>query len=101
LSGFPLPYRIAISNDGKTAIICDPQGDRIHVADVALRKVIWTLGPLGSPRGVTIAPDGRTAFVALAEDPSMGVVDLVERKLTRKVTVGASPDGVGYGPIPR
>jgi len=37
LTGFSLPYRLAISADGKTAIICDPQGNAIHVADVATR----------------------------------------------------------------
>ena len=98
LTGFSLPYRLAISADGKTAIICDPQGNAIHVADVASRKVVWKLDALGSPRGVTISPDGRTAFVTLADDPAVGVIDLVERKLVRKIGVGASPDGVGYGP---
>jgi YVTN family beta-propeller protein len=101
LTGFSLPYRIAISRDGRTAIVCDPNANRIHVTDVAQRKVLWTLDSLPGPRGVTIAPDGRTAFVTLAGDPSVGVVDLVGRKLVRKVGVGASPDGVGYGPVPR
>ena len=87
-----------ISADGKTAIICDPQGNAIHVADVATRKVVWKLDALGSPRGVTIAPDGKTAFVTLADDPAVGVIDLVGKKLVRKIGVGASPDGVGYGP---
>ena len=97
LTGFTFPYRLAISADGKIAIVCDAQGDMIHVADVASRKVIWTLGSLGSPRGVSIAPDGRTAFVTLAASSSVGVVDLVTHKLTRTIGVGASPDGVGYG----
>ena len=63
LTGFSLPYRIAISRDGRTAIVCDPNANRIHVADVAQRKVLWTLDSLPGPRGVTIAPDGKTAFV--------------------------------------
>jgi YVTN family beta-propeller protein len=50
LTGFKLPYRLAMSADGRTAIICDPQADRLHVADVAQRKVTWTLDALGSPR---------------------------------------------------
>jgi DNA-binding beta-propeller fold protein YncE len=98
LRGFSLPYRLAISADGRTAIICDPQGDQIHIADVAERKVVWSLGSLGSPRGVAIAPDGKTAFVTLAQDPSVAIVDLVARKIVRKVAVGSSPDGVGFGP---
>jgi len=59
LSGFSLPYRLAISPDGRTAIICDPQGNAIHVADVALRKVVWKLDGLGSPRGVPSRLTGR------------------------------------------
>ena len=43
LTGFTLPYRLAMSADGRTAIICDPQADMIHVADVGQRKVVWTL----------------------------------------------------------
>ena len=83
---------------GRTAIVCDPKGDRLHIADVAARKVVATIDGLGSPRGVNIAPDGRTAFVTLAADETMGVIDLEARKLTRKVKVERSPDGVWYGP---
>ena len=100
LKGFSMPYRLAMSADGKTAIICDPQGNKIHVADVAARRVTWTLDSLGSPRGVNIAPDGKTAFVTLAADETVGVIDLVNRTLVRKIKVGASPDGVWYGPAP-
>lgn len=101
LRGFRFPYRLATSNDGKIAIVCDPMGDKLHVADIAQRKVIWVLEGIGSPRGVNIAPDGKTAFVTLAADNTMGVVDLEARKLTRKIPVGASPDGVWYGPAPK
>jgi YVTN family beta-propeller protein len=101
LSGFGLPYRIAMSADGKLAIICDPKLDRLHVADVEAKKVAWTLDGIGSPRGVNIAPDGRAAFVTLAADESMGVIDLEARKLTRRIKVEKSPDGVWFGPAVR
>ena len=81
------------------AIVCDPQGNAIHVIDVALRKVTWKLDTGGSPRGVTIARDGRTAYVTIADDPSVAIIDLTDRKLIRRVGVGASPDGVGAGPF--
>jgi DNA-binding beta-propeller fold protein YncE len=100
LSGFTFPYRLAISNDGKIAIIPDPQGNKIHVADVAKQEVIWSL-EMGSPRGVNISPDGKSAFVTLATDEAMGIVDLETRKLTRQIKVEKSPDGVWYGPKPR
>jgi YVTN family beta-propeller protein len=89
-----------MSRHGRTAIVCDPQGDKLHVADVQQRKIVWTLDGLGSPRGVNIAPDGKTAFVTLAADETMGVIDLETRKLTRKIKVQQSPDGVWYGPNP-
>ena len=99
LTGFTLPYRLAVSPDGKTAIACDPEGDAIHIIDVASRTS-WKLDGLQAPRGVIFAGDNKTAFVTLAGGPSVGVVDLASRKLMRTIGVGQSPDGVGYGPTP-
>jgi YVTN family beta-propeller protein len=95
-----MPYRIGISPNGATAVICDPQQNTIHIADVSSRKVIGTVASLPSPRGVFIAPDNRTAFVTFGADNSVGVVDLVDRTLKTKFPVGASPDGVAYGRPP-
>lgn len=97
LEPFGQPYRLAMSPDGKTAIICDPKGDGLFIADVATRKVVGQLTGIGSPRGVNIAPDGKYAFVTLAADETMGVVDIAARKITRKIKVEKSPDGVWYG----
>ena len=58
LKGFKLPYRLAISADGRTAMVCDPEGGAISAIDVATRAVAWKLDGLASPRGVSIAPDG-------------------------------------------
>lgn len=101
LTGFGQPYRLAMSRDGSFAIICDPKGDGVFIADVKTHKVLWSLTGIGSPRGVNIAPDGKTAFVTLAADETMGVIDLETRKLTRKIKVEKSPDGVWYGPAPK
>jgi len=101
LRGFGQPYRLAMAKDGSFAMICDPKGDGVFVADVKTHKVLWSLTGIGSPRGVNIAPDGKTAFVTLAADETMGVIDLDTRKLTRKIKVEKSPDGVWYGPAPK
>ena len=45
----PLPARDL--GGWRTAIVCDPQGNAIHVIDVAARKQLWKLDGLGSPRG--------------------------------------------------
>lgn len=99
--GLGQPYRLAMSQDGSFAIICDPKADAVIVADVKTHTVLWSLTGIGSPRGVNIAPDGKTAFVTLAADETMGVIDLEARKLTRKIKVEKSPDGVWYGPAPK
>ena len=101
LTGFGQPYRLAMAKDGSFAMICDPKGDGVFIADVKTHKVLWSLTGIGSPRGVNIAPDGKTAFVTLAADETMGVIDLDARKLTRKIKVEKSPDGVWYGPAPK
>jgi DNA-binding beta-propeller fold protein YncE len=101
LRGFGQPYRLAMAKDGSFAMICDPKGDGVFVADVKTHKVLWSLTGIGSPRGVNIAPDGKTAFVTLAAEETMGVIDLDARKLTRKIKVEKSPDGVWYGPAPK
>ncbi len=70
-------------------MICDPQANKVHVADVAQRKVIWSPEGLGSPRGVTIAPDGKTAFVTLNSDRTVAAVDLTTRTIVRKKSLSA------------
>ena len=90
-----------MSADGKTAIVCDPEGDMIHVADVAARKIAWTLDGLGSPRGVNISPDGKTAFVTLAGGRDDGHRRSRDAKADAAVKVEKSPDGVWYGPAPK
>ena len=93
-----MPYRIGISPDGSTAVICDPKDDKIHIADVHKRAVVGEVASLGSPRGVKIAPDNRTAFVTLGAENAVAAIDLVDRKVLWKAPVGSSPDGVWYGP---
>lgn len=98
IPGFGLPYRLAFSPDGETAVVCDPKLDRIHIVDVIARKVVGEVSGLGTPRGVIVSPDNRTAFVTVADSPAVVAVDLVDRREIMRVPVGQSPDGVGYHP---
>ena len=81
-------------------MVCDPQTNKIWVADARTRRITGSVDGLGSPRGVKVAPDNRTAFVTLRADNAVASVDLVDRKVNWCVPVGASPDGVWYGPKP-
>jgi len=98
---FPDPAAVAITPDGKLALVTSSSTDRVAVVDVAkLVAMLERATPadrekvfpnhLGksaeflvthiptktSPRGLLIAPDGKTAFVANALDDSLTVIDI-------------------------
>lgn len=93
-----MPYRIGFAPNGNTVVFCDPQANKIWIADARTRKITGSVDGLGSPRGVRVAPDNRTAFVTLGADNAVASIDLVDRTVNWTVPVGASPDGVWYGP---
>ena len=110
---FPDPTDVAISPDGKYALVTSSGTDRVAVVDVA--KLIAMLEaatptsastsaePPGqvrpssssstsrrrsSPRGIAVAPDGKTAYVANALDDSVTVIDLASSKAPGRIDLG-------------
>ena len=98
---FPDPADVAITPDGRLALVTSSSTDRVAVVDVAKliamleaasaeeREQVFPnhLGkptefviahiPAGiSPRGIAIAPDGKTAYTANALDDSVTVIDI-------------------------
>jgi YVTN family beta-propeller protein len=111
LGGFGMPYRLAVTPDGKTAVITDPPQAQVRVVDVATRRVLRTVaipaeGVVStsefqgspSPEGVALSRDGRTAFVTLQGTNRLALIDLTAGQVLATVPVGAWPDGVGYSP---
>jgi YVTN family beta-propeller protein len=78
IRGFGLPYRKAVSADGKRAVVTDPVNANVRVFDVASRKQRFSI-PISrdslvdkpevpgspSPEGIVLSPDSRWAFVTL------------------------------------
>jgi YVTN family beta-propeller protein len=110
---FPDPAAIAITPDGRLALITSSSTDRVAVVDVekllALlagatpeerAKIIpnhlgksseFVAGYIStgiSPRGLLITPDGRTAYVANALEDSLSVIDIADRKVTGRIDLG-------------
>ncbi len=110
---FPDAADVAISPDGKIALVTSSGSDRVAVVDVAkligmirnastyerelvlpnhLGKptefVVRHISTRNSPRGVLIAPDGRTAFVANALDDSITVIDLAALDAVERIDLG-------------
>ena len=96
LSGFAVPYRLAISPDDEIVVVAEPEGDRISVIDRTTRMVLGTVAVGGSPRGVTISPDSRIAYVTLGPQNQVVAVDLFKMDLMQTFLVGTAPDGVAF-----
>ena len=110
---FPDPADVAITPDGRLALVTSSGSDRVAVVDVTkLISMLETASPherehvfpnhLGkptefiikhiptknSPRGILIAPDGRTAFVTNALDDSLTAIDLKRLEAVGRIDLG-------------
>ena len=108
--GFSDANDVAITPDGRYALVTSSGTDRVAVVDVASLTGIITasdearrrsvlanhLGQASqfiakyisvgaSPRGITISPDGGAAFVAAALDDRIDVIDLRSMKLAQSI----------------
>jgi len=114
---FPDPSDVAITPDGRLALVTSSGSDRVAVVDVSkliamveaasnyerqhvfpnhLGKptefVIKHIPTHHSPRGVLIAPDGSTAFVANCLDDSLTVIDLESLEAIERIDLGGSKE---------
>jgi YVTN family beta-propeller protein len=112
LRGFGMPYRLAVSNDGSSAVITDPVRAEVRVYDakthhqrflipIARDSLVPTAEVAGSPspEGVTIAPDGRWAFVTLQGRNRVATIDLHNGRIVGIAPTGTWSDGVAYSPL--
>jgi len=112
LRGFGLPYRMAISPDGRTAVVTDPIKARVRVFDAVTRRqrfdiavaadsLVATAEVAGSPspEGVTISRDSRWAFVTLQGRNRVATIDLERGAIIALAPTGNWSDGVAFSPL--
>jgi DNA-binding beta-propeller fold protein YncE len=112
LRGFGLPYRMAVSPDGRSAVVTDPVKARVRVFDAATRRqrfdiavaadsLVSTAEVAGSPspEGVTISRDSRWAFVTLQGRNRLATIDLARGVIVALAPIGNWSDGVGFSPL--
>jgi YVTN family beta-propeller protein len=112
LWGFGTPYRLAVSNDGNSAVVTDPVRAEVRVYEarthrqrflipVARDSLVPTAEVAGSPspEGVTIAPDSRWAFVTLQGRNRVATIDLQSGRIVAIAPTGTWSDGVAYSPM--
>ncbi len=110
---FPDPADVAITPDGRLALVTSSGSNRIAVVDVPklismleaaparerervfpnhLGKptefVITHIPTKDSPRGILITPDGKTAFAANALDDSLTVIDIDKLESVARIDLG-------------
>jgi YVTN family beta-propeller protein len=114
MSGFGLPYRLAITPDAKTVVIADPPNAVIRIVDLATRrdKATVKMDSAGttdkaefpgspSPEGVVLSRDGRTAYIAMQGSSRLAIIDVASATVLGYVPTGGGPDGIGYSPFTR
>jgi DNA-binding beta-propeller fold protein YncE len=112
LRGFGLPYRLAVSPDGRLAVITDPMKATVRVFDVGSRherfmidvprdSLVATAEAPGSPspEGVAISRDSRWAFVTLQGRNRVATIDLDRGAIVGYAPTGAWSDGIAYSTL--
>jgi YVTN family beta-propeller protein len=112
LRGFGLPYRLAVSPDGRLAVITDPMKAIVRVFDVGSRherfmidvprdSLVATAEAPGSPspEGVAISRDSRWAFVTLQGRNRVATIDLDRGAIVGYAPTGTWSDGIAYSTL--
>jgi hypothetical protein len=112
---FPDPIDVAITPDGKHALVTSSGTDRVAVLDLdrltALLEaaspeerrrvipnhtglpteyIVKTIATQTAPRGITCSPDGARAYVVSMLDDAVGVIDLRRMELVDRIDLGGA-----------
>jgi YVTN family beta-propeller protein len=112
LRGFGLPYRLAVSPDGRGAVVTDPMKATIRAFDTNTRRerfaidvprdsLVATADVPGSPspEGVVISHDSKWAFVTLQGRNRVVTIDLERGKIIGYAPTGTWSDGIAYSTL--
>jgi YVTN family beta-propeller protein len=112
ITGFGLPYRMAVTPDGRTAIVTDPVNAVVRFFNTATRAEIGRMSFAAdslvstaevpgspSPEGIIMAPDGRNVFVTLQGRNRVVAIDIATRQVLATMPTGVWSDGVGYSKL--
>ena len=121
---FPDPAGVAITPDGRLALVTSSSTDRVAVVDLAILTgmlraasdddrrevfpnhlglapefVVKHIATANAPRGIVIADDGKTAYVACSLDDSLTVIDIGRLEAVGRIDLGGPKEisQVRYG----
>ncbi len=89
---------IAVTVDGATLIVVNPDSDSVTLVDTASRAVIAEMAVGVDPRSVAVADVGNRAYVANRGSNTVSVIDLEAPRVLAEIGVGGQPYGVVTSP---
>ena len=91
---FGVVHHVAVSPDGRMAVVTHPDEDGISAIDLSSYRVVAEVatGPL--PNYAAFSPDGSRVYVSNAGNETVSVVDAKRWSTVKKIVVGNSPEHV-------
>lgn len=89
---------LTLTPDGRTAVIGDPERDRIYIVGVEPGEVRAILPAVGEPGRVVVDAAGDRAWVALRRAGGVVEVDIGQGVITDRWQTCPSPRGIALGP---
>lgn len=87
---------LAVTRDDATAVVADPDRDRVYVVDLAGRNVVTVpLAPHDEPGRVAL-DDAHHAHVVLRRAGAVATIDLLTGSVVARRAVCAAPRGIAY-----
>lgn len=112
--GFGLPYRMAVSPDGRSAVVTDPVNATVRIFDEPTRRERFSIAiprdslvatpevpGSPSPEGLAISRDSRWAYVTLQGRNRVAAIDLARGVIVGYGVTGNWSDGIAYSPVGR
>jgi hypothetical protein len=96
----PVPIQggtLLVMKDGHTAVVADPDRDRVMIADLRNGQILATLALRpGDEPGRLIQDDDHRVHVVLRRAGAIATIDVAARKLVDRREVCAAPRGIAY-----
>jgi YVTN family beta-propeller protein len=92
------PQGIALSPNGATLYVTNPDAGTVAAIDAASGKVVASASGLAEPYSVTVTPSGSTLYVADMNSDSVSVLSAATMKASATVSVGRLPMSVTTSP---
>jgi YVTN family beta-propeller protein len=89
---------IAITADGTTLLVVNPDSNSLTLVDAASRTAVAELAVGVDPRTAAVDDAGQRAYVANRGSDSVSVIDLAAQQVIAQASVGRQPYGVIVSP---